>query len=391
MLTSSQEVLALGEDASSDSSWGGTASDEEKCSEGDLRESENEEHSTSRSTGSDRGVEETKETRRGDSSGEPSNGSGGSRVEAVLDDASIRRDCGPANGGPESPRETNGTGEESVCVHDSTGDAKSETTGFRQCATGGGVDNVCEADDNPPPPRGPPGGKDNKFPRASDPQGFPSLLSSRSSCSALEYSGSGLSGPHQAVNEQETGATQPPRDTVSESGTGGSQLRRVDGNIEEDNYATCKSDELRGVHLSGIRTSNPDADPVGRHARVKDGCSTTNGCIAPCGAVAAAGTGEGSLPSEHEKRNDGEASHPDQAVVMAAGRRSGSLLCTGETAAADRLDEEESEVCTPTRTRGGVSWSGEERGASMSMEEAENLRGRLRGVIGCDRFLDACR
>lgn len=393
----SQEVLALGEDASSDSSWGGSTSDEERDSEEALRDGGSEERSTSRSTGSDGGVEEMKEAGggkgEGDSSGDLSRGSGSSSAEAVLDDASNRRKHGPVNRRQVSPREGKGTGEDGVAFHDSIGDARSEAAGSCRCATGGVVDAVCNGEENPPPPLG----KDDKLPRASDPQGSSSPVSS---CSALEYSGSGLSAARQAVDEPRVGTTPRPRDNASANGApGGGILAWVDGNAEvEDHQAMCQSDELRGVALSGTRMTDPDADAVGRHmGTTKDACKTINGGISPFGVAAvaavAAGTEDGSLFSEREERGDeGESSRPGQAAVMATGGTSGSLPSgSGETAAVDRFDEEESEACVPTRTRGGFSLSGEEGGASLSKAGQESLRDRLRGVIGDDRFLDACR
>ena len=348
-------MLALGEDASSDSSWGGSTSDE-RDSEEERRGCGKEERSTSRSTGSDCGVEEMKEVEGGggggggDSSGDISHASGGSSTEAVLDNASNRGKHGPVNRRQVSPRGGKGIGEEGVGFHDRIGDARSEVEGFRRCATGGGVDAVCEAEENPPPP----GGKDDKLRRASDPNGSSSPISS---CSALEYSGSGLSAPRQAVDE--------PRVGVSESGAmGGGILAWVDGNVGvEDHHAMCQSDELRGVDLSATKTTDPDAsaDAVGRHTgTAKDGCKKTHGGTTPYGVATAAGTGDGSLFSEREERGKGgEFSCPGEAAVMAAGRTSGSLPSgSEETAPADHFDEEESEACLPTKTRGGLSLSG---------------------------------
>lgn len=386
-------MLALGEDASSDSSWGGSTSDERDSQE-ELRDCGNEEHSTSRSTSSDCGVEEMKEAgggNGGDSSGDLSHASGGSSAEAVLDNASNRRKHSPVNRRQVSPRGGEDIGEECVGFHDRIGDARSEVAGFRRCATDGGVDAVCEAEENPPPP----GRKDDKLPRVSDPQGSSSTVSSSS---ALEYSGSGLSAPRRAVDEPRVGTTARPRDTVNESGaTGGGILAWVDGNVEvEDHHTMCQSDELRGEDLSATKTTDRDAnaDAVGRHTgTTKDGCKITNGVIAPHGVATAAVTRDGSLFSGREERDEGSKfSCPGQPAVMAASRTSGSLPSgSEETAPADLFNEEESEACVPTGTRGGVSLSGGEGGASLSKKEEESLRDRLQEIIGDDRFLDACR
>ncbi|CAN0077410.1 unnamed protein product, partial [Laminaria digitata] len=149
-----------------------------------------------------------------DSSGEPSNGSGGSSAEAALDDSSNRRKHCPANSRQESPCKSNGKGGEGVGFHDNTSDARSEVAGFLRCATSGGADAVCGAEENPPPPEA----KDETFLRALDPQASSSPVSS---CSALEYSGSGLSAPRQAVDEPRAGGPPLQRDTVSESGARG--------------------------------------------------------------------------------------------------------------------------------------------------------------------------
>lgn len=423
-------MLELGDDASTDSGWGGSSSDEAEES-GERKQEEageggkgRERRSPVRSSDSDSGVEDSKgvlvgdERRCLDDAGGSVGGAMAEMASREKSETSTRRQEALSETDPKpaphsgrsscSPRESDGTGGEGVPRRDDACRAGSKTVGFLffEGMVGDGVDAAQEAKDSSTAAAAVAAAvvqaKGVEAPGSPSPRNLP-LHDSLGS--ALEYSGSALGDSRQAGGELGaveslsnvvggsggTAGGQVPttvasiigRSTVSGHSGGHVDFARVNSDDDDEDYrgGACRNAELRSINFLGAGGGGLDPFKLEKGAGERFSTTAIGGTIVD-GAARSAGVSDSCA----------------RAREGAGERCSGSFFC-GETVAADRLDigeeeeeeEEESRRRPPMGTRDGLWWSGERKGGALSSKEEQGLWDRLRERIGSDSFLDACR